>query len=215
MGTSTNILASGIMGANDVYPQMENMSMFELSKIGIPLMIISLLLLVLFGRKLLPEREALSSIISEINSKEFLTEARILPNSPMIGKSIKESKIKEIPSARVIDIVRGKNSIYALHEQLVFKEGDKIILSCKPEGIVGANEIKGLDLFSHEEFGIEHLSSKESIMVEGVVRPTSTILSKTVQEANFRSRFNLAVLAIHRKGKNVYDRIDSIRLKNK
>ncbi len=213
MGTSTNILASGIMGANDVYPQMENMSMFELSKIGIPLMIISLLLLVLFGRKLLPEREALSSIISEINSKEFLTEARILPNSPMIGKSIKESKIKEIPSARVIDIVRGKNSIYALHEQLVFKEGDKIILSCKPEGIVGANEIKGLDLFSHEEFGIEHLSSKESIMVEGVVRPTSTILSKTVQEANFRSRFNLAVLAIHRKGKNVYDRIDSIRLK--
>ena len=213
MGTSTNILASGIMGSNDVYPQMVSMSMFELSKIGIPLMIVSLVLLVLFGRKLLPEREALSSIISEINSKDFLTEARILPDSPMVGKSIKESKIKEIPGTRVIDIVRRKNSIYALGEKLVFKKGDKIILSCKPEGIVEANEIKGLDLFSHEDFGIEHLSSKESIMVEGVVRPSSSILSKTVQEANFRSRFNLSVLAVHRKGKNVYDRLDSIRLK--
>ena len=213
MGTSTNILASGIMGSNDIYPQMTNMTMFELSKIGLPLLFLSLSLLVLFGRKLLPEREALSSIISEIDRKEFLTEARILQDSPMIGNSIKESKIKEIPGARVIDVVRKKNSIYASNCELIFKEGDKIILSCKPEGIAEAHEIKGLDLFSHEEFGIEHISSKESIMVEGVVRPSSSIISKTVQEANFRSRFNLSVLAIHRKGKNVYDRMDSIRLK--
>ena len=50
MGTSTNILASGIMGSNLLYPEMDSMSMFELSKIGLPLLFISLLLMVLFGK---------------------------------------------------------------------------------------------------------------------------------------------------------------------
>ena len=37
MGTSTNILASGIMGSNPFYPEMNSLSMFELAKIGLPL----------------------------------------------------------------------------------------------------------------------------------------------------------------------------------
>ena len=61
----------------------------------------------------------------------------------------------------------------------------------------------GLDLFSMEKLGIQHISSKESMMIEAVVRPSSNLLSKTLEEANFRAKFNLSVLAIHRKGKNI------------
>ena len=214
MGTSTNILASGIMGSNPFYPEMNSLSMFELSKIGLPLLFISLLLMVLFGRKLLPEREALSSIISEIDRKEFLTEARISRGSRIVGKTIKESKIKEIPGARLIDVLREKKSIFHGASELIFEPGDRIILSCKPEGIVEANEIEGLDLFNPEGMGIEHISSNQSIMVEAVVRPSSSMLHKTLQEVNFRSRFNLAILAIHRKGKNIYKQRDEIRLQS-
>ena len=108
MGTSTNILASGIMGNNEIYPDMEPMSMFELSKVGVPLLLISLMVMVFFGRRLLPEREALSSIISEIERKEFLSEARILPDSTLVGKKIEESKITQIQGVRLLDVVRGK-----------------------------------------------------------------------------------------------------------
>ena len=44
VGTSTNILASGIMSTSEIYPEMDSMSMFELTKIGLPLMFVSLLL---------------------------------------------------------------------------------------------------------------------------------------------------------------------------
>ena len=42
-----------------------------------------------------------------------------------------------------------------------FCVGDKIILSCKPEGIVEAHEMDGLDLFSMEKLGIQHISSRK------------------------------------------------------
>ena len=71
VGTSTNILASGILTSSTVYPEMEPMSMFELSKIALPLLIISLGLLVLFGRKLLPKKrlyQILYLILTKRNS---------------------------------------------------------------------------------------------------------------------------------------------------
>ena len=212
MGTSTNILASGIMGSNLLYPEMDSMSMFELSKIGLPLLFISLLLMVLFGKKLLPEREALSTIISDIDRKEFITEARISKDSRMVGKTIEESKISDIQGARLIDVVRNQKSIFFRKAGIKFESDDKIILSCKPEGIVEANEIEGLDIFDPEGLGIEHISSGQSIMVEAVVRPSSSMIHKTLQEVNFRSNFNLSVLAIHRKGKNLYHQKDKLRL---
>ena len=86
VGTSTNILASGIITESASYPEMEPLGMFELSKIAFPLLAISLGFLVLFGRRLLPEREALSNIISDIDRKEFLTEAVVLEGSPPFGK---------------------------------------------------------------------------------------------------------------------------------
>ena len=92
IGTSTNILASGIMSSSEMYPEMEAMSMFELSKIGVPLMLVSICFLIIFGRKLLPDREGLSNIISDIKRKDFLTEAVILADSPLIGKKLKVLK---------------------------------------------------------------------------------------------------------------------------
>ena len=71
VGTSTNILASGIITNSSTYQNMEPIGMFELSKIGLPLLAISLGFLVLFGRKLLPNREALSDIISDLIKKSF------------------------------------------------------------------------------------------------------------------------------------------------
>ena len=72
--------------------------------------------------------------------------------------------------------------------------------------------MEGLDIFDPEKLGIEHISSGQSIMVEAVVRPSSSMIHKTLQEVNFRSNFNLSVLAIHRKGKKLYHQKDKLRL---
>ena len=81
---------------------MEPLAMFELSKIALPLLAIALGFLVLFGKRLLPEREALSSIISDIDQKEFLTEAVVQAGSSLIGEKIKSSGITKLSGVRLL-----------------------------------------------------------------------------------------------------------------
>ena len=212
VGTSTNILASGIINSSEIYQEMEPLGMFELSKIGLPLLAISLGVLVLFGRKLLPNREALSDIIPELDRKEFLTEAIVQLDSPLVGQKIKDSGITKLSDVRLLEIVRNGSVISARNVEEKLKPNDRLVLSCKPQGIIETSEFKGVNLLNESLLGIEQISSKTGVMVECVVGPTSSLISRSLSDARFRARFNLTILAVHRRGKNLGVEIEKIRL---
>ena len=214
VGTSTNILASGILSENSIYPEMPPLGMFELSKIALPLLAISLGFLVIFGRRLLPDREALSNIISDIDRKEFLTEAVVLEGSPLLGKKISESEIVSLSGVRLLDVVRKGQVTTPNVSELTLAPGDRLVLSCRPQGIIEARELEGVDLLSESQLGIEQVSSKTGIMIEGIVGPSSSLISKTLSDASFRARFNITILALHRRGKNLSDQIEGIKLQS-
>ena len=212
VGTSTNILANGIITSTEVYPNLEPIGMFELSKLGLPLLLISLGFLTLFARRLLPEREGLTNILSDIEQKQFLTEAVVLKSSPLVGRIAFESDIAKMSGTRILDIIRHGNSLGNEANTTQLIAGDKLILSCKPQGIIETKEIDGLSLVDETKFGLEQISTEESMMVEAVIGPSSPLISKTITEANFRSRYNLGILALHRKGKNLNSQLDQISL---
>ena len=212
LGTSTNILANGIIMTSEVYPNLDPIGMFELSKLGLPLLVISLGFLLLFGNQLLPVREGLTNILSDIEQKQFLAEAVVLKESPLIGKFAHESDIAKLSGTRVLDVIRRGVPLGFAKKNPKLSAGDKLILSCKPQGIIETKDIDGLDLLDEARYGIEQISSEESLMVEAVIGPSSPLISKTLKEANFRSRYNLGVLALHRKGKNLNAQLDQIRL---
>jgi len=213
VGTSTNILASGIISTSSAYQNMPPLGMFELSKIGFPLLCISLGVLVLFGRKLLPNREALSDIISELDNKEFLTEAIIQKKSTLIGKSIQKSEITNLGGVRLLEIVRKGQTISARSNSEAFQAEDRLVLSCKRQGIIETNELDGVDLINNS-LGIEQISSESGIMVECLVGPSSSLISKKLSDVSFRTRFNLTILAVHRRGKNLGLEIEKVKLES-
>ena len=61
----------------------------------------------------------------------------------------------------------------------------------------------------------EQVSSETGIMVEAVVGPSSSLISKSLSDAHFRSRYNLTILAIHRKGKKRYNSAKRHKVKGK
>ena len=201
LGTSTNILASGIMSESALYPQMSAMGMFELAKIGLPLLLGGLFFLVIFGQKLLPHREALSSIISSIERKEFLTEAIIPQNSSLLGCRLEESPLSSLTGVRLLDVVRKDRSLAPAMNSLEFQVGDRLILTCKPHGLLHAREEAGIEFFNSLSIEADSVSVDESLMVEGMISPSSSLIGKRLIDANFRSNYNLAVVAVHRKGK--------------
>jgi di/tricarboxylate transporter len=213
LGTSTNILASGFMANSAYYPDMEAMGMFELAKIGLPLLFFGLIFLVFFGYKLLPNREALSSIISSIGRKEFLAEALVSGGSPLIGQIVKNSTLDSTSGIRLLDLIRSGKSESLKNKNLKFKLGDRLILTCKPQSMLDAGEEAGIDFFNSLSTGAEGISAEEAVMVEVMVRPSSSVTGKSLQDANFRNKYNLTIVAVHRRGKNLHLRLNSLKLR--
>ncbi len=208
LGTSTNIIVSGVAEAAGEAP----MGMFEFALVGLPLFIAGLVYLTIFGNKVLPVRETLTSILTEEERREYITEAFVNHESNVIGKSLKESGIQNVNGIRVIDIVRSGSSLQTRLDKVILKEGDRLVLACRASGIAKARSISGLDLESEKKLGLEQIAAHEGMMVEAILGPNSDVLGKTIEEVNFRQHFRMVVLAVHRKGKNLREKIGSLRL---
>jgi di/tricarboxylate transporter len=96
--------------------------------------------------------------------------------------------------------------------QAVLEIGDRLVLSCRPSGVAEAHSHKEITLSSNHAGGLETIATDEGALVEGVVGPLASITGKTLGEINFRQRFRMVVVAVHRKGQNQRERLDSLRL---
>jgi di/tricarboxylate transporter len=59
---------------------------------------------------------------------------------------------------------------------------------------------------------LETIVSDEGAIVEGVVAPHASITGKTLGDINFRQRFRMVIVAVHRRGTNQRESLDQLRL---
>ncbi|MDQ8185110.1 SLC13 family permease [Pelagicoccus sp. SDUM812002] len=208
LGTSTNIIVSGV--AKGVGGQA--LGMFEFAFIGVPIFFAGVVYIVLFGNKLLPWRETLTSILSEEERREYIAEAFVNSGSSATGKTLREAGFKRTSGMRVIDLVRSGVSLQGRMHDVKLLEGDRLFLACRASGLAQARSIEGIDLAAERDLGLEHINAHEGLIVEGILGPNSEILGKSLEEVNFRQRYRLVVLAIHRNGKNLRDQLGTLRL---
>lgn len=204
IGTSTNLVVNGIITDKGYV----GFSMFELGWLGLPATILGGLYLALFGNRLLPVREMLTSILSDEERREYITEAYVQPNSPVLGKTLIEAGLTRPRGVRVLEVVRDGIALYFEPKSTKLKAGDRLILACRPTGIANTRRLQGIDLVAELNLGIEQIAAHEGSLVEAVVTPHSALLGHTVSGVNFRQRYRMVVLALHRKGKNVREQIE-------
>ena len=208
VGTSTNILASGMLTAQGYEP----IGMFEIAWVGLPLLVVGCLYLVTVGHRLLPERETLTSLLSDEERKEFLTEAFVQQNSPLVGKTVGQSGLLKGKGVRILELVRENVALPVNPKSTMLQAGDRLVLGCRPSGFAHARSIDGLDLSSTLGLGLEAISAHEGSIVEGVIGPRSSLVGQTVQEIAFRQRLRVILMAIHRRGINLREKMDNVTL---
>lgn len=208
LGTSTNILASEIIENQGMAP----LTMFELGKAGLPILGIGALYLMVFGYRLLPHRETLTQILSPEERREYITEAFVKPGSSLIGKSLHDVGLKPAQGVRVLEIIRHGVALPGELKKVELRDGDRLVLACRPKGVAEARQWKGIDFAGEIGVGLEEIASQEGAIVEGVIGPKSEISGKTIREINFRQRYRMVVVAVHREGQNLREQIDTLRL---
>lgn len=208
IGTSTNLLVSGVAQSRGEAP----FSMFEISYIGIPLLLIGAVYLATMGRHLLPDRDTLTSMLTEEERREYLTEAYVQANSPLVGKTLETAGILKSRGLRVIEVVRQGVAVAGDLKAITLEPGDRLIMACRPSGVAHARSLEGVDFTAEVGLGLEQIAAHEGLLVEAVIPPNSAVLGRTIRELNFRQRFRMTILAVHRRGVNVRDQLETLRL---
>ncbi len=208
IGTSTNLIAAGIAADSG----MEPFSMFEISKLGILFVIVVLLYLVLGGQRLIPVRDTLSTLFDGEEGREFLTQAWVAEDSPLVGKPFSETPLAKRRELRIIKVVRDGRPVPIPLNKLIFQADDQILFKTRASGVMELNETQGLNVLKEGELGLDRLRTESAVLMEGIVGPESRLVGHSLRELNFRQRFGVLILAVHRRGVNLRDRFENVKL---
>src|SRR3954468_17779551 len=123
IGTSTNLAVSGALPRYGIEP----FSMFELTTVGVPIVIVGMLYMLLIGLRLLPDRPAAESLEDEYHIREYMSEVIVMPDSPLVGRTLADARFGEEMDLMVVGIMRGKQGRIAPRAQQRIEEGDLLL----------------------------------------------------------------------------------------
>ncbi|MDG1890456.1 MAG: SLC13 family permease [Verrucomicrobiota bacterium] len=206
IGTSTNILVSSTAESIGLQP----FGMFDLTGVGCILALVGMVYLWTIGRRLLPDRETLSSILQTTENKQFFTEAIIVQGSSLIGKRLQQTSLKSIPNARILEVIRGEELVGIPLDEVKFEAGDRIRLSTVFSSVMELKNLTGLEIQEGEtEIGLEWAGAQKASVVECVISPRSSLIGKSIRQGDLRRLLGVLVLAVHRHGVNLRDKFES------
>lgn len=213
IGTSTNILASGLsekLGYG-------TFSLFEFTKLGLLTFTIGLTYLVLIAPRLLPNRKISSSDTQEYGLQDYVSEIVIPPGSSLVGKTLRSTQIQRKFDMDVLEIIRNDSRFAQPLADKVLQAGDILIVRGRRECLLNIKDERGIDIFPDVEFSKksieENLTSGEDTIAEVLILSNSDLLGSTLKEFRFRQRYNLTVLAIRRGQEFVRERLGRVPLR--
>ncbi|MFW5916270.1 MAG: SLC13 family permease [Bacteroidota bacterium] len=209
IGTSTNLIVSGMAADQKIFPEVGALNIFDFTYVGAPMIVIGLIYLYFFSDRLLPSKSDAMADFSQ-NSREYLVEAQIRKDSSMVGKTIEEAGLRNLKGLFLVEIIRGSHRFRAVSPDVVLQQDDILIFAGDTHTIADmVNSRNGLTLPS---VGMMYRKKKTEV-VEIVVSQNSSLIGKTIKEVRFRARYDAAVIAVHRNGEKISGKVGEIVLK--
>lgn len=216
IGTSTNILVSGIAAESGLPP----FSMFELTRMGAIFFGVGLVYMLTIGIHLIPGRKVESGLMKKFGMGDYVTEIVLLKEAPSVGKTIINSPLVRQLEIDILEVTRkSRQHFYMPGPEFLLEEGDILKVRCDVEKIGSLKKRHGIALKSDLKFQQEGLEvavaedEEKMAIVEAVVAPNSNFEGKTLKEIGFRQKYGATVLAIRHRGEVMHDKIASTVLR--
>ncbi len=199
IGTSTNLLVDGVARAQGLAP----FSIFEVTPLGIILVIWGMLYLRYVAPRLLPERTSMATLLSDRSKMKFFTEAVIPPDSNLIGREVTGVQLFKRPGVRLIDVVRGDDSLRHRLEGVQLQVGDRVVLRTQMTELLSLQRNKELKR-------VDQVSAIETKTVEVLITPGCRMIGRALGSMRLRRRYGVYTLAVHRRNQNIGVQIEDL-----
>ncbi|MFT5312777.1 MAG: di/tricarboxylate transporter, partial [Paraglaciecola sp.] len=155
----------------------------------------------------------MTPLLPEIKNKNrqynaYFIEAKVANDSELVGKSVEENHLRNLPDLFLVEIVRSGKLISPVSPDLVIQPDDKLIFSGDVNKVEAFNHIKGLNLFA-ESNGLFHDN-----LTEVIISNRAQIIGQTLKALGFRALFDAAVVAIRRDGEVLSGKLGEIKLQS-
>ncbi len=199
IGTSTNLLVDGVARANG----LEAFSIFEVTPLGIILVIWGMIYLRFVAPRLLPDRDSMANLLSDKSKMKFFAEAAIPPDSNLIGREVLDVQLFKRQGVRLIDVLRGDVSLRRNLKTVTLEVGDRVVLRTEVSELLSLQRNKDLKR-------MDQLSAVETSTVEVLITPGCKMIGRSLGALRLRRRYGVYTLAVHRRNQNLSGKIDEL-----
>jgi di/tricarboxylate transporter len=142
-----------------------------------------------------------AELIDIYHLHERLMVMTVPPDSAMIGKSLKDSRLGESLGSRVLGILRGNDPILMPEPWETLQANDRLVVEGRLSDFEILQELEKLRIERRTRPDIKALVSENVGLVETILSPHTTLAGMTLRQLNFREKYGLSVLSIWREGK--------------
>ena len=207
MGTPPNLLASSMLRDWGHAP----MTFFELTPLAIPVLIVASVYFGLVAHRLLPDNRHRSRLVQEFGVRQFLLEAIVPEEGPLANSLVRDTDLRRDYDATILGIIHDEHHITNPSGSNILRPGDVVQIEVPRDNLTPLRQATGLELASPRK--LEDLLPRDlAELTDVVVTARSRLVGRTLRSINFRSRYNLQVLAMAHKGQSVTERIADVRL---
>ncbi|MFY0596201.1 MAG: SLC13 family permease [Cognatishimia sp.] len=199
IGTSTNLLVDGVARAQG----LEGFSIFEVTPLGIVLVLWGMFYLRFIAPHLLPDRDSMANLLGNRSQMKFFSEAVIPPESNLIGREVTGVQLFKRDGVRLIDVVRGDESLRRKLKGVELQVGDRVVLRTKMTELLSLQRDKSLKR-------VDQVSSVETNTVEVLITPGCRMVGRRLGSLRLRRRYGVYTLAVHRKNQNIGMQLDDL-----
>ncbi|MEB3190004.1 MAG: SLC13 family permease [Snowella sp.] len=219
IGTSTNILASGL--AKKLTGQ--EFHLFQFTALGLTTFVIGLIYLAIIAPRLLPERKPVSdsNMTDEYQLKDYVSEIIIPPRSSLIGQTLRQSGIQRKFDIDVLEIIHNDTHFPQPLADKVLALGDILIVRGGRNDLLKIKDERGVEIFADVKFSDEELEESlatnlekgEEKIAEVLILSNARLIGSTLKDTRFRQRYNATVLAIRRGEELIRQRLGQVKLR--
>ncbi len=208
IGTSTNLVISGLMEEFGLEP----LGFFELTKVSIFAVVLGYIYIYLFYNKRLPDnKEALKKNMTPTN--EHFVRFKIKDNSSIIGKTVKEAKLRALEGVYLAEIQRNNIQLFPITPDEVLLKNDVLIFAGQTDQIDELRNIDGLILETDNDINTNYFNHDNTIIMEVALTRYLGKPNMSIKDLRFREKYNAVVIGIIRNGQRMQGKIGSIQPK--
>ena len=209
IGTSTNIIVSDLSAQYG----FGSLSMFELGKVGLPLAIAGLVLILIAAPRLMPDLNNPTCELENEPKRRYLAELTVPRGSGLIHMDPCKELPDKYPGIEVLQLIRYSHIFHPCRDNVTIAPDDLLLVKGSPNDLNHILQGKDVELPPSEK-GLAFNGQDDMLVMELIIPPQSDLLGQRLGETHLARDEDLHIVAVERSGLHYTEhKIKDIRLK--